>query len=70
MDSTVVVGIRPQKGNKMSGEQSPVGYVTSTTLDDGEIVIYGVFETVDKAIEFGSKLINFVAYPIYQPSLH
>jgi hypothetical protein len=54
----------------MSGEQSPVGYVTSTTLDDGEVVIYGIFETADKALEFGSKLINCVAYPIYPPSLH
>ena len=51
-------------------EQVPEGYVTSTTLDDGEIVIYGVFETIDKALEFGSKLINCVAYPIYPPSLH
>lgn len=58
-----------QKGNTMS-EQVPVGYVTSTTLDDGEVVIYGVFETVDKALEFGSKLINCIAYPIYPPSLH
>lgn len=58
-----------RKGNTMS-EQPPEGYVTSTTLDDGEVVIYGVFETVDKALEFGSKLINCVAYPIYPPSLH
>ena len=58
-----------QRGTTMS-EQEPVGYVTSTTLDDGEVVIYGVFETVDKALEFGSKLINCVAYPIYPPSLH
>ena len=69
MDSTIVVGIRPQKGSTMS-EQVPEGYVTSTTLDDGEVVIYGVFETVDKALEFGSKLINCIAYPIYPPSLH
>jgi hypothetical protein len=54
----------------MSDEQIPEGYVTSTTLDDGEIVIYGVFETMHKALEFGSKLINCVAYPIYPPSLH
>ena len=58
-----------QRGNTMN-EQPPEGYVTSTTLDDGEIVIYGVFETMDKALEFGSKLINCVAYPIYPPSLH
>jgi hypothetical protein len=51
-------------------EQSPKGYVTSTTLDDGEVVIYGVFETKDKALEFGSKLINCLVYPIYPPTLH
>lgn len=58
-----------QEGNTMS-EQVPEGYVTSTVLDDGEVVIYGVFDTLDKAIKFGSKLINFVPYPIYPPSLH
>jgi hypothetical protein len=51
-------------------EQLPEGYVTSTKLDDGEVIIYGVFETVDDALKFGSKLINCVAYPIYPPSLH
>jgi len=51
-------------------EQFHIGYVTSTTLDDGEVVLYGVFETLDKAHEFGSKLINHVAYAIYAPSLH
>ena len=65
LQCTIIV----QRGNTMS-EQKPEGYVTSTTLDDGEVVIYGVFETVDKALEFGSKLINCVAYPIYPPSLH
>ena len=47
-----------------------MGYVTSTTLDKGEIVLYGVFETQDKAHAFGSKLINHVVYAIYAPSLH
>ena len=58
-----------REGNTMS-EQSPVGYVTSTTLDDGEVIIYGVFETMHKALDFGSKLINCLVYPIYPPSLH
>ena len=59
-----------KKGHTMMSEQPITGYVTSTTLDDGEIVLYGVFETLDKAHEFGSKLINHVAYAIYPPSLH
>ena len=54
----------------MIQEQPITGYVTSTTLDDGEIVLYGVFDTLDRAHEFGSKLINHVAYAIYAPSLH
>lgn len=54
----------------MTQEQPIMGYVTSTTLDDGEVVLYGVFETLDKAHEFGSKLINHVAYTIYPPTLH
>jgi hypothetical protein len=54
----------------MMSEQPIMGYVTSTTLDDGEVVLYGVFETLDKAHKFGSKLINHVAYAIYPPSLH
>jgi hypothetical protein len=54
----------------MSDEQIPEGYVTSTVLDDGEFVIYGVFDTLDKAVKFGSSLINFVPHPIYPPSLH
>ena len=66
LQCTIIV----QRGSTMSDEQIPEGYVTSTTLDDGEIVIYGVFETMHKALEFGSKLINCVAYPIYPPSLH
>jgi hypothetical protein len=51
-------------------EQIPEGYVTSTVLDDGEIVVYGVFDTLDKAVKFGASLINFVPHPIYPPSLH
>jgi len=58
------------KGYTMIQEQPITGYVTSTTLDDGEIVLYGVFDTLDRAHEFGSKLINHVAYAIYAPSLH
>ena len=70
MDSTIVVGIRPQKGNTMSGEKIPEGYVTVTETDTDGKVIYGVFPTQDKALAFGANLINCVVYPIYPPSLH
>jgi len=51
-------------------EQPIAGYVTSTTLESGEVIIYGTFETKEKALDFGSKLINCLVYPLYPPSLH
>lgn len=51
-------------------EQLPIGYVTITETDTDGKVIYGTFSTEDEALEFGSKLINFEAYPIYAPALH
>jgi hypothetical protein len=51
-------------------EQLPIGYVTITDTDTEGKVIYGIFNTVEEASEFGSKLINFEAYPIYVPVLH
>ena len=59
-----------KKGHTMISEQPIMGYVTSTKLDDQEVVLYGVFDTLDEAMKFGSSLINCVAYPIYAPSLH
>ena len=54
----------------MTEEQPIMGYVTSTTLDNGEVVLYGVFDTQDRAHNFGSKLINHVVHTIYPPTLH
>lgn len=51
-------------------EQLPIGYVTITETDTDGKVIYGIFNTVEEASEFGSKLINFEACPIYTPVLH
>jgi hypothetical protein len=51
-------------------EQLPIGYVTITETDTDGKVIYGIFSTENEALEFGSKLINFEAYPIYAPALH
>jgi len=47
-----------------------LGYVTVTETDTDGKVIYGVFNTADEALEYGSHLINCVVYPIYQPTLH
>ena len=51
-------------------EQSPIGYVSITETDTDGQVIYGIFNTAEEGLEFGSKLINCVVYPIYQPTLH
>ena len=51
-------------------EQLPIGYVTITETDTDGKVIYGTFSTPEEALEFGSKLINFQAFPIYAPTLH
>ena len=51
-------------------EQLPIGYVTITDTDTEGKIIYGIFNTVEEALEFGSKLINFQAFPIYAPTLH
>jgi hypothetical protein len=54
----------------MIEEQPIAGYITKTTLDTGEEVIYGLFETREQAHAFGLKLVNHIVYPIYPPSLH
>lgn len=52
-----------------TNESNPIGYVTLTKSDKD--IIYGVFSTIDEAIEFGSKLIEgTTVIPIYEPSLH
>jgi hypothetical protein len=51
-------------------EQLPIGYVTITETDTDGKIIYGTFSTAEEALEFGSKLINVTAYPIYAPTLH
>lgn len=55
---------------KFLSEQPIMGYITQTRLPNGDDVIYGVFDTKDDAITFGSKLISAIIRPIYAPSLH
>ena len=57
------------QGHTYTQENNPIGYVTLTKLD--EDIIYGMFDTIDEAIEFGSKLIEgTTVIPVYAPSLH
>jgi hypothetical protein len=51
-------------------EQIPNGYIINCKLDNGETIVYGVFDTIDNAIKFGIKLINATVKPIYPPTLH
>jgi hypothetical protein len=53
----------------MTEEQFNTGYVTLTTLDDGQDVVYGIFETKDKADKFGDRLVNYTVHEIYPPTL-
>ena len=57
------------QGHTYTHENNPIGYVTLTKLD--EDIIYGMFSTIDEAIQFGSKLIaGTKVIPVYQPTLH
>lgn len=59
------------EAHEYDSEQPPMGYIITTTLENGSVVInYGVFDTMDEAMKFGSKLINAVGRPIYAPVLH
>ena len=51
-------------------EDRPTGFITLTKLDDGETIIYGVFPTLELAVQFGHNLINAYVRPIYAPTLH
>lgn len=45
------------------------GYMVVCALALGDIH-YGLFDTIDEATKFGSRLINATIYPIYTPTLH
>jgi hypothetical protein len=51
-------------------DQPPAGYITVTTLDDGEQIVYGVFDDIKLAIQFGTNLVNANVKPIFRPALH
>jgi len=46
-----------------------LGYAIITGTASG-YTIYGIFDTMDKAMEYGSKLTNAVGVPVYRPTLH
>jgi hypothetical protein len=56
--------------HEFNSEQLPNGYIINCKLDNGEVIVYGVFNTIDEAIKFGMRLINAIVKPIYPPTLH
>lgn len=46
------------------------GWVTITNIAEGDTAVYGIFDTLEKAISHGDKLINANVVPIYAPTLH
>lgn len=44
------------------------GWVTVTQTDKDGSVMYGPFETIEKAIAWGKQLINASIEPVYIPS--
>lgn len=50
--------------------EAPInGYMVVCALATQDIH-YGLFDTIDEATKFGSKLINATIYPMYTPTLH
>jgi len=47
-----------------------LGWVTITAIAQGDTAVYGIFDTLEKAISHGDKLINANVVPIYAPSIH
>lgn len=50
------------------GTQQVASYITATVLEDGGIVLYGNFDTVDEAVKWGEHLINATVHPVYVPA--
>jgi len=63
MDTTVEV-------HTASDSMMQLGWVTITAIAEGDTAVYGVFDTLEKAISHGDKLINANVVPIYYPTLH
>lgn len=44
------------------------GYVTRTILDDGEVIYYGMFKTIEEAQHWADQLLNATIETIYTPT--
>jgi hypothetical protein len=63
MDTTVEV-------HQESDSMMRLGWVTITKIAEGDTAVYGVFDTLEKAISHGDKLFSANVVPIYHPTLH
>ena len=50
--------------------QMVANWVTVTQTDTDGSVMYGPFDTMEKAVEWGRKLINASIEPVYVPSFN
>jgi hypothetical protein len=46
------------------------GYMTVTTLPDGELTYCGLFDTIEEAQKWGANMINAKVVPLYQPTFN
>lgn len=48
--------------------QMSEGYVTRTILDNGDVIHYGMFKTIEEAEQWAKQLINATIETIYTPT--
>jgi len=61
-DTNKMIIIEPLFGQTVSG------WVTNTQVDIDSTVMYGPFDTIEKAVEWGKQLINASIEPVYVPA--
>lgn len=61
-DTNKITIVEPLWGQMVSG------WVTITQVDMDSTVLYGPFDTMEKAVEWGGQLINASIEPVYVPS--
>ena len=61
-DTNKMIIIEPIWGQKVSG------WVTNTQIDMDDTIMYGPFDTMEKAVEWGRQLINASIEPVYVPA--
>ncbi len=56
--------------HRASDSMIQLGWITITNAPEGDTAVYGIFPTMEKAVEHGDKLVNANIVPIYAPTIH